>query len=139
LAHQWRLADDAVADVARGLACRLLLLDDSAQSLVLRAGVEKRGERVARIGRPHVDAVDEQQLAIAAYRPIGFGRSQDAIEIDAGERRERSDLLPLTETVARGEAPADRTEIATGERERADGRVAQHAQFSRRVGCGRAA
>ena len=125
VAHQRRLADDAFDDLARHVARALLLLDDAAQAMVLGASAEDRGQCVARLG---IESVDVQQLAIAARGPIPVGRSEDRVELRARERRERSDLVPLAEAVARGETPVRRREIRADERKRANSCLAQQTQ-----------
>ncbi len=71
-------------------------------------------------------AIDEQQLALAARHPIALGH--DAVEHGAVERRQRADLAPVAEAVARGETPAERAEIVRGEGERGRGGDAEDAE-----------
>src|SRR5438046_2468132 len=71
LAHQRGVADDAFDGIAaRRVAGARFLLDHAAQAMVLRTSVEERGERVTRLRRPIVDAIDKEELAIGASRPI---------------------------------------------------------------------
>src|SRR5947209_1107284 len=135
LAHQRRLADDSLHRVVLRLSRALLLLDDAAEAVVLGARAEDRGERVARFRRPARQPLDEQQLALAADDPVAVGRREDLVEAAARQRRQRSDLVPLAEAVARGEAPGKRDGIGV-ERIVAHGGVAENAQLDR-LGAGR--
>src|SRR5262249_44976394 len=102
--------------------------------MILRTRVNERGERFACFG---AQPLDEQQLALAARRPVLLGRRENAIELCAGERRKRPDFVPLPEAITCGEAPADRAEIAACKREGTQGSLAKNAQLGREGGRGR--
>src|SRR5262249_18754663 len=96
--------------------------------MILCTRVDERGERFACFG---AQSLDEQQLALAARRPVLLGRRENAIGLGAGERRKRPDLLPLPEAITCGEAPAEGAEIAACKREGTQGGFAKDAQLWR--------
>ena len=134
LAHDRRVADDAVDGLALGDRYVLVLFDDAAHAVMLGARAEERGQRVARFRSPGVDAVDEEQFAFAADDPIVFACGGDEVELRSGKRGKRSDFLPLPEAVARSETPGRRNEVARGERKFAQCRIAQQAHLDGRGG-----
>src|SRR5258706_1908462 len=131
LAHGRRVADEPVDDLALGHGHALVLLDDAAHTVMFGARAEECRQRIARFRRPAADAVDEEQLAIAADDPIGLASRCDDVELHVGERRKRPDLLPLPEPIARGETPGGGDEIAGAEWELADRRFAQETKLDR--------
>src|SRR4051794_41636935 len=70
LAHGRRVADDALDRLALRDRDALVLLDDAAHAVMLGARAEERGQRVARFRGPRVNAVDEEQFAVAADDPV---------------------------------------------------------------------
>ena len=96
-AHERGVADDAFDRFAPGDGHAFVLFDDAAHAVMLGAGAEEGGQRVARFGIPRVDAVDEEQLSVAAENPIVFAGGGDRVEIRRWERGSRSDFLPLAE------------------------------------------
>ena len=106
-----------------------VFIDEPAQSMMLGADVEQRGDRFARTGRPLRKVIDVEQLTIAARNPIVSRRGENRIELRRRETGDGSNLLPLSETIARCKAPAHRAEIIPGERKRESRRSAQDSQL----------
>src|SRR5437660_9431624 len=97
--------------------------------MMLGPNAEQRCDCLARAGGPTREPVDEQQLAIAARDPIGGKRGKNCIELSVREVWHRPDFVPLTEAVARREAPASGQQVVPAEWKRKSRNGAQDTQL----------
>src|SRR3954467_13848061 len=72
LAHSRGVADDPIDGLALRHGHALVLFDDAAHAVMLGARAEEGRQRIARFVRPAADAVDEEQLTIAADDPVAL-------------------------------------------------------------------
>ena len=110
------MTDHAFHALGADFSRALLLLGETNEIVMLGARMEQRGHRLSRFHRPAIEGFDEEHLVIAAGDPIGGSAVENAIELAPLQRRQRSDLMPLPEPVARGKSPGDAPEIMAGKR-----------------------